>query len=218
MIVARRVHEQRAVFIETVGIHALLGIPEPATGMVVLAHAGGSGRFRPRNNYIAEDLRRAGFATLLLDLLTVQEESSQAKMFEISFLAARLGNAIEWLENQPSVGDLPLGYFSTGAGAAVVLLAAAQRPHNIAAVVALGGRPGMAGGAALSRVRAPTQLIVGALDATGLALNQDAITHFRCEHEFVIVPNAGDLFAEPGAMDSAIGHATRWFYRHLGGR
>ncbi len=157
----------------------------------------------------------AGFATLLIDLLTEREENDRANVFDIPLLAARLCAATEWLRVVTEVADLPVGYFGASTGGGAALLAAAAIPDRIGAVVSRGGRPDLAGSAALSRVRAPTQLIVGALDLPVIELNREAMRHLRCEHELIIVPGAHHLFEEPGTLDAVIGHATRWFSNHL---
>jgi dienelactone hydrolase len=215
MTMATHIHDQQSVFIEAAGLSGLLGVPEPALGTIVFAHGSGSGRFSPRNNYVAEGLRTAGFATLLVDLLTQREEDDRAKVFDIPLLAARLAAATEWLLDAPLVADLPVGYFGASTGAGAALLAASAAPRRIRAVVSRGGRPDLAGSPALARVRAPTQLIVGGRDLPVIELNREAMRHLRCEHELVIVPNAHHLFEEPGALDEVIGHATRWFRNHL---
>ncbi|GAA0316448.1 hypothetical protein GCM10009087_28600 [Sphingomonas oligophenolica] len=212
---ATHIHDQQSIFIESAGIKGLLGVPEPALGMVVFAHGSGSGRFSPRNNYVAEGLRSAGFATLLVDLLTQREEDDRANVFDIALLANRLAAATEWLLETPSIAALPVGYFGASTGAGAALLAASAAPRRIGAVVSRGGRPDLAGSPALARVRAPTQLIVGARDLPVIELNREAMRHLRCEHELVIVPNAHHLFEEPGTLDEVIGHATRWFRNHL---
>ncbi len=212
---ATHIHDKQSVFIETAGLKGLLGVPEPALGMIVFAHGSGSGRFSPRNNYVAEGLRAAGFATLLVDLLTQHEEGDRAKVFDIPLLATRLAAATEWLLDTPLVADLPVGYFGASTGAGAALLAASAAPRRVGAVVSRGGRPDLAGSPALARVRAPTQLIVGGRDLPVIELNREAMAHLRCEHELVIVPNAHHLFEEPGALDEVIGHATRWFRSHL---
>lgn len=208
--------EQREIQIHPEGLGAFLGVPENAQGLVIFAHGSGSGRLSPRNNHVAEGLRDAGFATLLLDLLTPLEESDRANVFDIGLLASRLLRAIHWAKADPRTFNLPVGYFgaSTGAGAALVAAAAAA-PIKIGAIVSRGGRPDLAGAAALARVQAPTQLIVGGLDTDVIALNRQAMTHLRCPHEIVIVPGAGHLFEEPGTLDAVIGHARRWFLAHL---
>ncbi|MES2042699.1 MAG: dienelactone hydrolase family protein [Pseudomonadota bacterium] len=207
--------EPRSVVIEPAGLKGLLGVPPQPQGTIVFAHGSGSGRLSPRNNHVAQALRMAGFATLLIDLLTEREENDRANVFDIPLLAARLCAATEWLRVVTEVADLPVGYFGASTGGGAALLAAAAIPDRIGAVVSRGGRPDLAGSAALSRVRAPTQLIVGALDLPVIELNREAMRHLRCEHELIIVPGAHHLFEEPGTLDAVIGHATRWFSNHL---
>lgn len=208
--------EQREIQIHPEGLDAFLGVPEIALGLVIFAHGSGSGRLSPRNNHVAQGLRDAGFATLLLDLLTPLEEADRSNVFDIGLLASRLLRATHWAKADPRTFNLPIGYFgaSTGAGAAL-LAAAAAAPMRIGAIVSRGGRPDLAGAEALGRVRAPTQLIVGSLDTTVIALNERAISHLRCVHELVIVPGAGHLFEEAGTLDAVIAHARRWFLAHL---
>jgi alpha-beta hydrolase superfamily lysophospholipase len=212
---SRNIHDHRSVFIESVGMEGLLGMPEGAVGIIIFAHGSGSGRFSPRNNQVAEGLRDAGFATLLIDLLTQGEEADRAKVFDINLLAERLIGATEWVWRMPAEAALPTGYFGASTGAGAALLAAAAAPNRIGAVVSRGGRPDLAGSSALARVGAPTQLIVGGRDLPVMELNREAMRHLRCEHELVIVPNAHHLFEEPGALDEVIGHAARWFRHHL---
>lgn len=208
--------EPREVRIEPEGREAILGIPDDAQGLVIFAHGSGSGRLSPRNNHVAAALRDAGFATLLLDLLTPLEEADRNNVFDIGLLASRLLSATHWARKDPRTFGLPVGYFGASTGAGAALLAAANAaPIRIAAVVSRGGRPDLAGGDALARVQAPTQLIVGSLDTSVIALNERAMRHLRCPHELVIVPGAGHLFEEPGTLGAVIGHARRWFEAHL---
>ena len=207
--------DQQSVFIESVGLNGFLGVPKPVVGTIVFAHGSGSGRFSPRNNYVAQALRRSGFATLLIDLLTPEEEKDRANVFDISLLASRLAVATEWLLGIPSIANLPVGYFGASTGGGAALLAASIAPDRIGAVVSRGGRPDLAGAPALARVHAPTPLIVGARDIQVIELNREAMRHLRCVHELVIVPGAHHLFEEPGAIDAVVGHAVRWFHRHL---
>ncbi|MCW3846016.1 dienelactone hydrolase family protein [Sphingomonas sp. LB-2] len=208
--------EPREILIHPDGLEAILGVPGDARGLVIFAHGSGSGRLSPRNNHVAEGLREAGLATLLLDLLTPVEETDRGNVFDIGLLASRLMRATHWARADPRTFNLPIGYFgaSTGAGAAL-LAAAAAAPMEIGAIVSRGGRPDLAGANALARVRAPTQLIVGSLDTSVIALNEHAMRHLRCPHELVIVPGAGHLFEEPGTLDQVIAHARRWFLAHL---
>lgn len=196
------------------GLAALLDLTPQARDLVVFAHGSGSGRLSPRNQYVAAALRRAGFATLLLDLLMPQEENDRAKVFDIALLAERLGEATDWAHLHVDTALLPVGYFgaSTGAGAALV---AASRPKNrAAAVVSRGGRPDLAG-PALDAVTAPTLLIVGSLDTPVIALNEQALARLRCEKQIAIVPGASHLFEEAGTLDQAVVLATAWFEQFL---
>jgi putative phosphoribosyl transferase len=195
-------------------LKAFLGVPKQAAGIVIFGHGSGSGRLSPRNQYVAAALRRAGFATLLLDLLTVSEEADRAKVFDIALLAQRLGDAISWTSAQPEVGKLPIGLFGASTGAGAALTAAARHDGQILAVVSRGGRPDLAG-AALEGVRAPTLFIVGGRDRTVLTLNEEALARLRCEKRLIIVPGATHLFEEPGALDEVIRHAADWFQIHL---
>lgn len=215
MIRPPNIHDHQSVFIESAGLEGLFGAPEGALGTIIFAHGSGSSRFSPRNNQVAEGLRAAGFATLLVDLLTQQEEEDRVNVFDIRLLAARLAAATEWIRQIPTEAALPIGYFGASTGAGAALLAASAGPNWIGAVVSRGGRPDLAGSSALARVRAPTQLIVGGRDLPVMELNREAMRHLRCEHELVIVPNAHHLFEEPGALDEVIGHAARWFRHHL---
>ena len=186
---------------------------EKAKALVIFAHGSGSGRSSPRNNYVAEALRGSGLSTLLLDLLTPEEEIRRSNVFDISLLAKRLLLATAWARDNPVTARLPIGYFgaSTGAGAALV---AAADDGRIFAVVSRGGRPDLAGNA-LERVLAPTLLIVGGHDYPVIALNRKAQQRLKVECDLVVVPGATHLFEEPGALDDVIAHASRWFLTHL---
>ena len=196
------------------GLMAILGIPHHARGLVIFAHGSGSGRLSPRNNHVAAQLREDGLATLLLDLLTPDEEQDRRNVFDIALLASRLRVAVDWAAAHAPTSQLRPCYFgaSTGGGAA---LRAAADDARIAAVVSRGGRPDLAGLDALQRVRAPTQLIVGGLDGIVIDLNEQALQAMRCERELVIVPGASHLFEEPGSLDQVVTHASAWFLRHL---
>jgi putative phosphoribosyl transferase len=198
-------------------LRGLLGVPEDAEGLVIFAHGSGSGRLSPRNNRVAAALRDAGLATLLLDLLTPDEERHRAIVFDIPLLASRLSFVADLSLAAPETAHLPIGYFgaSTGAGAALVA-AAARSP--VRAIVSRGGRPDLAG-VALPHVTAPTLLIVGSLDVEIIELNRTAHDRLTAakEKELVIVPGAGHLFEEPGMLDAVQQHAIRWFRRHLAG-
>jgi putative phosphoribosyl transferase len=190
-----------------------LVVPPDARGVVVFAHGSGSSRFSPRNQIVAAGLQSAGFATLLMDLLTEPEGDADARSgayrFDIPLLAARLCEAVDWLAANPTTATLPVGAFGASTGAAAALIAAARRPARVRAVVSRGGRPDLAD-AELSAVRAPVLLIVGSDDAQVLELNSLAARELTA-HELAIVPGATHLFEEPGALDRVVDLATGWF-------
>jgi putative phosphoribosyl transferase len=206
----------RDVRLAPLGLAGVLGLPRPAQGLVLFAHGSGSGRLSPRNTYVATALRQAGLATLLLDLLTASEAGDRGKVFDTELLAGRLAAATRWALQQDDIADLPIGYFGASTGAAAALVAAARIPAEVAAVVSRGGRPDMAG-PLLGEVRAPTLLIVGGRDGGVLELNRQAFERLRCPRSLEVVPGAGHLFAEPGALDRVIELARQWFTRHLTG-
>jgi putative phosphoribosyl transferase len=195
-----------------------LAVPAGARGVVLFAHGSGSGRHSPRNRQVAATLGRAGLATLLLDLLTEQEEAvdrDRAELrFDIALLAGRLVAAIDWLAEDPRTRALPIGLFGASTGAAAALVAAAERPLQVAVVVSRGGRPDLAG-PALGLVRAPTLLIVGGRDRVVLELNRSAAEQLSAEHRLEIVPDATHLFEEPGALERVAAMAADWFLRWL---
>jgi putative phosphoribosyl transferase len=195
-----------------------LALPPGARGVVLFAHGTGSGRHSPRNRYVAGELERAGMATLLLDLLTAEEEVADRATgelrFDIGLLATRLAAAMDWLGGDPRTRDLRVGLFGASTGAAAALVCAAERPRDVAAVVSRGGRPDLAE-AALERVRAPTLLVVGGLDRTVLALNRAAAGRLAAECRLEVVPGATHLFEEPGTLERVASLATAWFLRWL---
>jgi putative phosphoribosyl transferase len=195
-------------------LRALLGVPPEATGLVIFAHGSGSGRLSPRNNHVAQALRTHGQATLLLDLLTPAEEQDRRNVFDINLLANRLNSAAIWARVEPELHHLPTGYFGASTGAAAALVAAAASDADIAAIVSRGGRPDLAR-EALPLVRAPTLLLVGSLDGPVITLNQAAFTALTCPKKILIVPGAGHLFEEPGALDQVTAHAGNWFAVHF---
>ena len=203
------------VTVQPDGLKGLLGVPVAAKGIVIFAHGSGSGRLSPRNNHVARGLREAGLGTLLIDLLTPAEEQDRANVFDIPLLASRLAGATEWVRLLPGLAALPIGYFGASTGAGAALLAASHADGRIAAIVSRGGRPDLAGAAALERVRAPTLLIVGSLDVPVIALNRTALQHLHAKSELVIVPGASHLFEEAHTLDQVIDLATRWFVRHF---
>jgi pimeloyl-ACP methyl ester carboxylesterase len=203
----------REVRVAPLGLEGLLGVPPGAAGIVVFAHGSGSSRLSPRNNQVAEALRRAGLATLLFDLLAPEEAADRNNVFDIDLLAERLLAATGWLHEQGETQDLSIGYFGASTGAAAALVAAARMPEPIGAVVSRGGRPDLAG-AALPEVTAPTLLIVGGDDLAVLDLNRAALARLGGEKRLEVVPRAGHLFEEPGALDAVIGLAREWFVTH----
>jgi putative phosphoribosyl transferase len=191
-----------------------LRLPGSAVGLVVFAHGSGSGRLSPRNRRVAETLSGAGFATLLFDLLTPEEELDRAKVFDVPLLAERLLEATSWVRGRADLKELPIGYFGASTGAAAALEAAARLGDEVSAVVSRGGRPDLAA-SSLERVVSPTLLIVGGADWQVLELNERAARLLRCEHEVVVVPGATHLFEEPGALMRVSALATGWFSHHL---
>jgi len=203
------------VRISPIGLVGTVHVPKVAYALVAFAHGSGSSRLSPRNVAVAGALNARGIATLLFDLLTLEEEADRGNVFDISLLADRLVDAVRWLQRQPAVAELPLGLFGASTGAAAALVAAARLPHRIRAVVSRGGRPDLAGDA-LELVRAPTLLIVGGADLGVIELNKRALAQMRTPKAMEIVPGASHLFPEPGALEAVIGLAARWFERHLG--
>jgi putative phosphoribosyl transferase len=183
-------------------------------GVVAFAHGSGSSRLSPRNRHVARALNEAGFATLLLDLLTPREEVDRANVFDIPLLAQRLVAATQWLRRQPETAQLALGYFGASTGSAAALLAAAELRAGVCAVVSRGGRPDLAR-ERLAEVVAPVLLIVGGADEAVLELNREAQRRLCCESELVVIAGATHLFEEPGALDRVARHAIDWFTRHL---
>jgi len=213
MMPARR-SDTMDVRISPTGLDGILGLPRPAEGIVLFAHGSGSGRFSPRNTYVAAALRSAGLATLLFDLLTEEEAADRRNVFDIEMLAERLALATVWVGQQQDTKSLPIGYFGASTGAAAALVAAARSPRDVGAIVSRGGRPDMAG-PVLENARAPTLLIVGGHDVGVLELNEQAFAQLKCEKRLEIVPGATHLFEEPGALDQVIDLARAWFTRHL---
>lgn len=191
-----------------------LTIPENARGIVVFAHGSGSSRHSPRNRYVAEVLHGAGLATLLFDLLTPAEERNRANVFGIELLASRLVDVTGWLATQPDVASLPVGYFGASTGAGAALVAAADPRVKVGAVVSRGGRPDLAG-RSLTKVAAPTLLIVGGRDDMVLELNRQAQAAISGRCELRAVPGATHLFEEPGTLEQVAELARDWFVRHL---
>lgn len=197
-----------------IGLPALLGVPQAAQCVVVFAHGSGSSRFSTRNQEVAAGLRVAGAATLLLDLLTPAEGADRRFVFDISLIAARLLAALAWVERQQALTDLPVGFFGASTGAAAALRAQVEAGDRVGAIVSRGGRPDLAHPHE-AHVTAPTLLIVGGADLTVLDLNEATLAAMRCTRELVVVPGAGHLFEEPGALDEVTRLAAGWFARHL---
>jgi putative phosphoribosyl transferase len=212
--------EERNVRIPYDGIklEADLALPTKPVGLVLFAHGSGSSRLSPRNRAVACDLQDAGFATLLLDLLTAEEEQVEARTghfrFDIEMLSLRLAAATEWARTQPGLQELPVGYFGASTGGAAAIVAAAMLPDIVRAVVSRGGRPDLAGNA-LVDLRAPTLLIVGGLDTVVMDLNYEALRTLRCPARLKIIPHASHLFEEPGALEQVSLVARHWFNEHL---
>lgn len=201
-----------------VSLEGTLGVPVSARGIVLFAHGSGSSRHSPRNQFVARKLNEAGLATLLLDLLTVSEEAVDSRTHQLRFdtglLSERLMGAIGWLTRQNATRPLNIGLFGASTGAAAALIAAANRPSLVSAVVSRGGRPDLAG-AALPNVQAPTLLIVGGEDHEVIELNQQAMTQLRTTSQLRIVGGASHLFEEPGALEMVAELAQNWFIEYL---
>lgn len=198
-----------------------LDLPQDARGLVIFAHGSGSSRNSPRNRYVAEVLQQAGLATLLFDLLTNEEEAvdrhTAELRFDIPFLTNRLLQVTRWVKDQAQLQKFPIGYFGASTGAAAALTAAAQNSSVVQAVVSRGGRPDLAGNA-LSRVQAPTLLIVGGDDLPVIEMNRQAMSKLHCEKQLAIVPGATHLFEEKGALEQVARLARDWLISHLAGQ
>jgi putative phosphoribosyl transferase len=214
-----RVDDVSVTLDQGVSTNAFLALPDEPKGLVIFAHGSGSGRNSPRNRFVADALNTAGLATLLLDLLTPQEEALDRRTaelrFDISLLARRLIGATDWVRSQPALNDYRLAYFGASTGAAAALVAAAIVPGEIFAVVSRGGRPDLAG-QYLARVHAPTLLVVGGNDREVLALNRRASARMTADRQIVVVPGATHLFEEPGALEEVARLSRYWFVQHLG--
>jgi dienelactone hydrolase len=201
-----------------VTLKGTLGIPNEAGGIVLFAHGSGSSRHSPRNRYVAQVLRQAKLATLLIDLLTQPEEAVDQQTrhlrFDIDLLAQRLLGASEWLRQNRLTQHLRIGYFGASTGAAAALVAAAESPEGVSAIVSRGGRPDLAG-SALSRVKVPTLLIVGSNDLPVLALNREAFAQLQSKKKLEIIPGATHLFEEPGTLEKVAQLASQWFAHYL---
>lgn len=217
---SRELERTVSILSDGMQLEGTLALTTDAVGLILFAHGSGSSRFSPRNRFVAETLHEARFATLLLDLLSADEEDTDAATgehrFNIPLLAERLVAAIDWLANDPSTAHLPVGLFGASTGGGAALVAAAKRPDRVVAVVSRGGRPDLAGDA-LATVQAPTLLIVGGNDDVVIALNKRARDAMRAETRLEIVPGATHLFEEPGALDQVAVLAREWFVARFAG-
>lgn len=200
-------------------LEASLAVPAAARGVVLFAHGSGSGRHSPRNRYVAGVLQGAGLVTVLADLLTADEERVDLRTrhlrFDVPLLAERVAAMVDWAGAGTATAGLPVGLFGASTGAAAALVAAANRPRAVGAVVSRGGRPDLAG-AALGEVPAPTLLVVGELDEVVIGLNREAMERLRGETRLEVVPGASHLFEEPGTLEKVAALAGQWFLTHLG--
>lgn len=203
-----------AVVLQGPALPGDLSIPPRAVGLVLFAHGSGSSRLSTRNRWVAQQLQQHGLATLLFDLLTEKEAEDRRLVFDIPLLAQRVAKAMRWAEQREELAGLRLGLFGASTGAAAALVAAAQKPQRVAAVVSRGGRPDLAL-AWLPHVQAPTLLIVGGRDEEVLALNRQALSLLRGHKRLEVVPEATHLFEEPGTLDSVAALAAEWFEQHL---
>jgi putative phosphoribosyl transferase len=210
--------EEVSLTATSVQLKGNLEVPEGARGVVLFAHGSGSSRFSPRNLYVAQVLQQSRLATLLVDLLTPLEEAMDRRTmylrFDIGLLASRLIDATRWLRQYPATSNLKIGYFGASTGSAAALLAAVEYPDAVSAIVSRGGRPDLVG-SALSRVKAPTLLIVGGNDTPIMKLNQQALAQLRTEKQLEIVAGATHLFEEPGTLKQVAQLASQWFDRYL---
>lgn len=212
--------EVRSVLVSTdsIKLHGDLTIPKNAEGIVLFAHGSGSSRHSPRNKYVAEVLQKAGLATLLIDLLTGEEEKvddyTAQLRFDIVLLAKRLAGATNWVIKNPNTKNLNIGYFGASTGAAAALVASVDCPDVINAIVSRGGRPDLAG-SILPCVKSPTLLIVGGNDSPVIEMNEEALNQLKTEKKLVIVPDATHLFEEPGTLEQVARLAAGWFVTHL---
>lgn len=200
---------------DNIHIEGMLELPNNAQGIVLFAHGSGSSRHSPRNNYVARILHSGGMGTLLMDLLTREEDMDDETRFDIPLLTRRLLASTDWLQTQHRLNQLPIGYFGASTGAAAALQAAVAPGNEISAVVSRGGRPDMAGADALSRVNAPTLLLIGGLDDIVIELNQEAFSHMHCTKHISIIPGASHLFEEPGTLEKVAKLASDWFKHYL---
>jgi pimeloyl-ACP methyl ester carboxylesterase len=206
--------QQHEVVIPPLKLQGALNIPPDTRGLVTFVHGSGSSRFSPRNRAVSDALNERNFATLLFDLLTEEEEANRANVFDIRLLAERLVQVVEWIDQDPALRQLPLGFFGASTGAAAALVAAAWLGDRISAVVSRGGRPDLAG-PVLDALKIPTLLIVGGADFGVIELNEEALARLQGPKSIEIIPRATHLFPEPGALESVMVYAAQWFERYL---
>jgi putative phosphoribosyl transferase len=211
---ASSITEVHTVGISPLGLPGNLRIPTEAGALVLFAHGSGSSRLSRRNMAVADRLNVQGMATLLFDLLTPEEETDRANVFDIPLLAGRVFDAVDWISHEPLTRDLRLGLFGASTGAAAALVAATRLGDRVGAIVSRGGRPDLAGNV-LDKIYTPTLLIVGGVDYVVIEVNEQAFARLRGPKALEIVPGASHLFPEPGALESVIDHAARWFQLYL---
>lgn len=207
-------HHELQIPVGPVRLRASLSFADSADAIVVFSHGTGSSRFSSRNRYVANVLQKAGFSTLLFDLLTVDEDRDYTRRFNIPLLTGRLSSVREWLKKQPELSRAPVGYFGASTGAASALWAAGESGDDISAVVSRGGRPDLAL-PVLPTVTAPTLFLVGSLDVEVISLNEKAFAALRCEKKLMVVEGASHLFEEPGKLEEVAAYASEWFLRYL---
>ncbi len=200
--------------IDSIKLEGMLAVPDGAKGMVIFAHGAGSSRLSPRNNFVAEEIRKTGLGTLLFDLLTEEEDEIYENRFDIPLLADRLKIVTDWIKKQPEAKSLNIGYFGASTGAAAAIIGAADIGPEIKAVVSRGGRPDLAG-KALTKIQSPTLLIVGGNDGVVIGLNEEAHSQMKCKKKMNIIPGATHLFEEPGTLEEAAHQAADWFKEYL---
>jgi pimeloyl-ACP methyl ester carboxylesterase len=198
-----------------VHVEGKLELPVNVKSIVLFAHGSGSSRHSKRNTYVARVLQQNGIGTLLMDLLTPEEDANYHTRFDIPLLTHRLLAATSWIKNDPRTQHLPIGYFGASTGAAAALQAAASYGDEIGAVVSRGGRPDIAGISALEKVESPTLLMVGSFDEDVIKLNEEAFAFLRCTKELSIIPGATHLFTEPGTLEEVAKQAAAWFSKYL---
>jgi putative phosphoribosyl transferase len=199
---------------DTLVLSGFLSISSRAVGVVLFAHGSGSGRFSPRNRYVAQHLQQGGIATLLIDLLVTDEELDRRNVFDIDLLADRVLMASAWLQEDSRTRGLPLGYFGASTGAGAALQAAARAPFRVGAIVSRGGRPDLAE-PYLPRVTAPTLLLVGGEDHPVIEMNRHAYQLLGCPKQLTVIPGATHLFEEPGTLEQVAEQASNWFLQHF---